>query len=148
MKVRWQITLLLLISTLVYTNSLFNGFAMDDHLYIQRNPQVAKPSLSGLFRPNPISNVYRPVTFATLALNWSIAGNKPFAYHLVNLLLNAAVVVLLFFVLRSLFAGAPGSEFLPFAAALLFAVHPIHTEAVSSVVGRSELLAAGFLLAS
>jgi len=63
-------------------------------------------------------------------------------------LLHLAVVLLLFFVLREILEGSAHYEPVCFAAALLFAVHPIHTEAVSSVVGRSELLAAGFLLAA
>jgi protein O-mannosyl-transferase len=47
-----------------------------------------------------------------------------------------------------LLEGYADLEFICFAAALLFAGHPLHTEAVSSIVGRSELLAAGFLLAA
>jgi protein O-mannosyl-transferase len=63
-------------------------------------------------------------------------------------LLHAAVVVLLYFVLRKLLEGLERGETIAFVAAALFAVHPIHTEAVASIVGRSELLAAGFLLAA
>lgn len=143
---RLQVAILLGVTLLIYANSVFNGFTLDDELYIQRNPQVTQHSLQLLFQPNAASNVFRPVTFATLALNWIFAGYRPFGYHLVNLLLQAVVVVLLLVVLRKLLESARNYEFLCFAAALLFAVHPIHTEAVSSIVGRSELLAAGFLL--
>jgi tetratricopeptide (TPR) repeat protein len=143
-----QIAILLCLTILVYANSLSNGFTMDDELYVQRNPQVTEHTLWLLFQPNTISNVFRPVTFATLALNWTAAGYKPFGYHLVNMFLHAGVVVLLLLVLRSVLERPPGGALISFAAALLFAVHPIHTEAVSSVVGRSELLAAGFLLAA
>jgi tetratricopeptide (TPR) repeat protein len=147
-KLSLQIALLLGVTLLIYANSLPNGFTMDDELYIQRNPQIKQHSFRLLFQPNAASNIFRPVTFATLALNWIVAGYKPFAYHLVNLLLQAAVVVLLLVLLRKLLEGAASHEFICFAAAMLFAVHPIHTEAVSSIVGRSELLAAGFLLAA
>jgi tetratricopeptide (TPR) repeat protein len=146
--VRWQIAILLVAVALAYANSLANSFTLDDELYVQRNPQVTRHSLRLLFEPNAATNVYRPLTFATLAANWMAAGYSPFGYHLVNLLLQAAVVLLLFFVLRQLLEGVDGSASISFAAALLFAVHPIHTEAVSSIVGRSELLAAGFLLAA
>jgi len=143
-----QIALLTGITTLVYGNSLFNGFTMDDELYILRNPQVTQHSIRLLFAANPASNVFRPVTFASLALNWVAAGYKPFGYHLVNLLLHAAAVVLLLLALRRVLDGLANHGLISFAAALLFAVHPIHTEAVSSVVGRSELLAAAFLFAA
>jgi tetratricopeptide (TPR) repeat protein len=143
-----QILILVCLTALFYGNSLVNGFTMDDELYILRNRQVTDPSLKLLFEANGASNVFRPVTFATLALNWMAAGYKPFGYHLINLLLHAGVVVLLLLVLRSVLAGLGDGGLISFAAAILFAVHPIHTEAVSSIVGRSELLAAGFLLAA
>lgn len=143
-----QIWILLALTILVYANSLFNGFTMDDELYILRNPQVTQHSIGLLFQPNAASNVFRPVTFAALALNWMAAGYKPFGYHLANLFLHAGVGVLLLLVLRNILARFANGELISFAAAILFAVHPIHTEAVSSVVGRSELLAAGFLLAA
>lgn len=145
-NLRAQIVLLLAITVLVYANSLFNGFTMDDELYILRNPQVTQHSLKLLLQPNAASNVFRPFTFASLALNWIVAGYKPFGYHLLNLALHAAVVLLLLCILREVLRRVRLGEFISFAAALLFAVHPIHIEAVSSIVGRSELLAAGFLL--
>ena len=148
LPLRLQIGILLGLTLLLYANSLVNGFTMDDELYIQRNPQVTQHSLQLLFQPNAASNVFRPLTFASFAMNWIVAGYGPFGYHLVNLLLQAAVVILLLMVLRKLLEGYANFEFICFAAALLFAAHPIHTEAVSSIVGRSELLAAGFLLAA
>lgn len=148
MKLRWQIGWLLGAAVLVYSDSLLNSFTMDDELYILRNPQVTQHSAWLLFHPNTVSNVYRPVTFFTFAMNWIAARYQPFGYHLINLLLHLAVVLLFFFVLREILEGSAHYGEVCFAAALLFAVHPIHTEAVSSVVGRSELLAAGFLLAA
>jgi tetratricopeptide (TPR) repeat protein len=148
MKLRAQVAGLLGITLLVYANSLFNSFTMDDELYILRNPQVTQHSARLLFHPNAASNVYRPLTFFTFAMNWIAAGYKPLGYHVINLLLHIAVVLLLFFVLRNILEGSANYELVCFAAALLFAVHPLHTEAVSSVVGRSELLAAGLLLAA
>jgi protein O-mannosyl-transferase len=148
LPLRLQIGILLGITLLLYANSLFNGFTMDDELYIQRNPQVTQHSLALLLQPNTASKVFRPLTFATFAINWIVAGYQPFGYHLENLLLQAAVVILLLMVLRRLLEGYANLEFICFAAALLFAGHPLHTEAVSSIVGRSELLAAGFLLAA
>lgn len=140
-----QIGLLIVLSLLVYGNTLANSFTMDDELYIFRNPQVTHASVHALFLTNQASNVFRPVTFATLAANWSLASNHAWAYHLVNLLLHAVVTLLLFFLLRALLENLVNGAEIAFAAAALFAAHPIHTEAVASIIGRSELLAAGFL---
>lgn len=148
LSIKSQILILVCLTALFYGNSLFNGFTMDDELYILRNPQVTEPSLKLLFAPNALSNVFRPVTFATLALNWMAAGYRPFGYHLINLLLHSGVVILLLLLLRNVLARLGDGELISFAAAILFAVHPLHTEAVSSIVGRSEVLAAGFLLAA
>ena len=88
--------------------------------------------------------LWRPLTTLTFALDHALHGLEPFGYHLVNVVLHAAVTVLVLSVL----AAVPVALRTAVAAALLFAVHPIHTEAVASVVGRAELLAAaGFFLA-
>src|SRR5215472_6343345 len=147
MRDRLLVGLLLAAVVLAYANTLGNQFAMDDELYIMHNAQVTSPSLARLFSPNPVSSVYRPLAFAVLALNWALSGPEPFGYHLLNLLLHAGVTWLLYILLQELFASWSEGKAVAFAAALLFAVHPIHTEAVAWVVGRAELLAAGFLFA-
>ncbi len=148
MNERMRVALLLALAMLVYGNTLLNSFTLDDFLYIFRNPAVTNPSISGLFEPNQYSNVFRPVTFGTFALNFAAGGTHPVGYHLLNLLLHGAVALLLYPVLRKLLEAAPRGTTIAWVAALLFAVHPIHTDAVASIVGRSELLAAGFLLAA
>src|SRR5712664_419595 len=148
MKERLRVGLLLAAVALVYSNTLLNEFTMDDGLYVANNPQVTAPSVRALFTPNKIVNVFRPVTFATLAWNQSMNGGKPFGFHLFNLMLHAAVTWLLYLLLLAILETSPHAQTVAFVAALLFAVHPIHTEAVASIVGRAELLAAGFLLAA
>jgi protein O-mannosyl-transferase len=133
---------------LVYGNSLWNGYTMDDGLYITGNTQVTAPTLHGLFAPNQYSKVLRPLTFASFALNWLVGRGKPVGFHVVNLLLHAGVTCLVYVLLQTLLAGLARGRNIAFVTALIFAVHPIHTEAVSSIVGRAELLAAGFLLAA
>lgn len=139
--------LLLAAAVLVYGNTLVNQFVLDDELYITRNAQVVDPTLRNLFSPNPYSNVFRPFTFATLALNWKLQEANPKSYHLVNLLLHAAVCWLLYILLQELLGSSAEGKTVAFVAALLYAVHPIHTEAVAWSVGRAELLAAMFLFA-
>ncbi|HTZ45968.1 MAG TPA: hypothetical protein VMH20_00145 [Verrucomicrobiae bacterium] len=143
-----RVALLLLVATIVYANTLPNDFALDDNLYIFQNPAVTNFSWGGLFQPHVKANVFRPVTFLSLWLNWGVAGHHAWVYHLCNLLLHAVVTLLLYLVLRKLLKPLANRENLAWIAALLFAVHPIHTDAVASVIGRSELLAAVFLFAA
>jgi protein O-mannosyl-transferase len=148
MKESLRIGLLLAAIALIYGNTLRNQFTMDDGIYILRNAQVTHTSVRGLFAPNKDSNVFRPLTFATFALNWRLGGARPLGFHLFNLILHAGATLLLYLLLQALLGSSQPLKDVAFAAALVFAVHPLHTEAVSSVVGRAELLAAGFLFAA
>jgi len=148
MKERLRIGLLLAAVLLVNANTLRNALTMDDDLYIVRNPQVTALSMRELFAPNKFTNVYRPFTFATFAFNWALHGAHPLGFHLVNLLLHATITWMLYLLLQMILEPSAQAKTVALAAAWLFAVHPIHTEAVASIVGRSELLAAGFLLAA
>ena len=148
MKESLRIGLLLAVVALVYGNSLRNGFTMDDGIYILRNPQVTQTSVHALFSPHKLSNVFRPVTFASFALNWRLGGGRPFSFHLFNLILHAGATLLVYLLFDSLLGASPTVKATALAAALVFAVHPLHTEAVSSIVGRAEVLAAGFIFAA
>ncbi|CAG5957608.1 unnamed protein product [Menidia menidia] len=86
---------------------------------------------------------YRPLTVLTFRLNYLFSELSAVTYHLLNVVLHAVVCVLYLRVCR-LFLDKTSS----LVAALLFAVHPIHTEAVTGVVGRAELLSSIFLLAA
>jgi len=143
---RWPVGLLSAAATAVYANTLKNGFAMDDYLYIFGNPAVTAPTLKGLFSATRAFNVFRPITFGSLAVNYKLGGNSAWSYHLINLLLHVGATILLYLILRKVLEALPQAQTIAFVSALVFAVHPIHTEAVASVVGRSELLAAVFVL--
>lgn len=136
-----------------YWNSLSCGFAFDDVSAILDNKDL-RPStpLKNLFLNDfwgtPMAEErshksYRPLTVLTFRLNYLFSELAPASYHLLNLLLHAVVCVLFLRVCR-LFLDKNSS----LVAALLFAVHPIHTEAVTGVVGRAELLSSIFLLAA
>jgi protein O-mannosyl-transferase len=148
MTTRLRILLLIAASTLVYANTLRNSFTYDDFLYVLNNPLVTNPSLHSFFSTTQFSNVFRPLTFASFSFNWVLGSIHAVGYHLLNLILHAAVVVLLYLLLRKLLENFDQAETIALVAAALFAVHPIHTEAVASIAGRSELLAAGFLFAA
>ncbi|KAL5009556.1 hypothetical protein ScPMuIL_011861 [Solemya velum] len=86
---------------------------------------------------------YRPLCVLTFRLNYSVTELEPMSYHLVNMLLHMVVCVLFMKVCSMFLKSVPS-----FLAALLFAVHPIHTEAVTGVVGRAEALSSIFYLAA
>lgn len=81
--------------------------------------------------------LYRPLTQLTFALDWALSRGDPGWFHVVNVLLHAGTTGLVYLLARG-GLGPLGAG----AAALLFAVHPVHVEAVANVVGRAELLAA------
>jgi protein O-mannosyl-transferase len=148
MKEYLRIGLLLAVVALVYANTLWDGFTLDDGTYVLHNPQVTNGSVRAIFSAHKVSNIFRPVTIASMALNWRLGKEQPFGYHFFNLILHAATTWLLYLLLQALLGASPPARAVAFAAALIFAVHPLHTEAVSFVVGRAEVLAAGFLFAA
>ncbi len=86
-------------------------------------------------------SLYRPFTELTFALDWTLSHGDPRWFHVVNVLLHGAVSALVYALARSGLSPVGAG-----AAALLFAVHPVHVEAVANVVGRAELWAALFTL--
>src|SRR5690606_33267473 len=77
--------------------------------------------------------LYRPLTTLSFAVDWAISGGSPAWFLFVNAAWNAAACVLAFLLLHRFAGMAPA-----FLAALLFAAHPVHVEAVANVVGRAE----------
>jgi tetratricopeptide (TPR) repeat protein len=141
-------TLVALAAILVYANSLGNDFAYDDDGVIYNRESVH--GLSNLpellvepYWPEPMfdEELYRPLILLTYAVDWKIWNGKPFGFHLVNVLLHAAVSVLLALLLLRFFSWRGA-----LAGGLIFAVHSVHTEAVANIVGRAELMVAFFAL--
>jgi len=94
--------------------------------------------------PTDKGGYYRPISAISFTLDHLVYGDWTIGYHAVNILLHGANTLLLFLFLTAIFPERKT----PFLAALLFAVHPIHTEAVAWISGRAGLLAAfGILLA-
>jgi tetratricopeptide (TPR) repeat protein len=147
MSERVRILLLAAAAAIVFMNTLSNEFVFDDKYYIVDNSAVTAFSPKQLLQPAG-NNVFRPVTIASFAINWATGGTRTAGYHMMNVLLHAAIVLLLYLVLQKLLESTAHATSLAFVTALLFAVHPIHAEAVAWIAGRSELLAAGFLLAA
>ncbi|XP_074489782.1 protein O-mannosyl-transferase TMTC3 isoform X2 [Sebastes fasciatus] len=136
-----------------YWNSLSCGFVFDDVSAILDNKDLRPATpLRNLFLNDfwgtPMSEErshksYRPLTVLTFRLNYLFTELSAASYHLLNVVLHAVVCVLFLRVCRLFLDKTSG-----LVAALLFAVHPIHSEAVTGVVGRAELLSSIFLLAA
>jgi tetratricopeptide (TPR) repeat protein len=125
--------------------ALSAGFTYDDGAFYVRNASIrslgsALSAFSKAFPAgDPARGLYRPLTNFSYALDYAF-GTSPFVPHLTSVLLHALTALL---VLRIAFALRMTA--LPaLACALLFALHPVHCEAVDSVAGRSELLASVF----
>ena len=132
-----------------YANGLTGTFTYDDKAIVRDNPRIRLPSrvpeifsTSYFGSPRGSGTAYRPVLLLSYAVQWWIHGKNAFAFHSVNLLLHIAATLLL----GSLLLRAGVSEAVSRLAALFFAVLPVHVEAVTSLVGRGETLAAVFVL--
>lgn len=142
----WLVAVFLLPNLL----TLSGGFIFDDVPLVVENESLH--SFSGLseiwtepFWPDrPLLTLYRPITKSIWLLLWLAGGGSAIPFHLFNLLLGSSVVVLLHSYLLEL--GIP--SLVSFLGAFLFALFPIHVEAVAPVFGSAELLAATFGLAA
>ena len=133
---------LVLVTVLAYAPVLQNGFvSFDDNVYVTRNAQVqAGLSAEGFawaFNVGHASN-WHPLAWLSHMLDVSLWGLDPFGHHLTSLVLHAASVVVLFFLLLRM-TGATGKS--AFVAAA-FAVHPLHVESVAWVAERKDVLSA------
>ncbi len=144
---RWWIAVIAVAALAVYANTLANAFAYDDVPVIHDDPRVhGLHHLAAIFgRPYWVSygrelGLYRPLTTLAFALQWTASGGAPWFFHAISIALHAGVCVLAFLLLERLAGRASGLA--AGAGALLFAVHPVHTEAVANLVGQAELLAA------
>ena len=88
---------------------------------------------------------YRPLCTLTFRINYLINGLNPFGYHLANVLLHSITTALFVITIKTLIRMKTTS-YSPLISGLLFAAHPIHTEAVSGIVGRADILACLFFL--
>ena len=153
----WLLALILVVAVLgAYHNSLSGPFLFDDEHAIVENPHLRSlwPPWAPLVTPDNTPLTGRPLVSLTLAVNHALGGLAPWGYHAVNLALHLAAVLLLFgLVRRTLRLPALGDRFSPRVAellalvvALLWALHPLLTEAVVYVVQRTELLFSLWLL--
>lgn len=139
--------LLGVIACIAYFNSTGNGYVLDDFTVIKNNRIITKgisaigeilstPYRRGWFITN--NDLYRPLSLVMFAIEFDLSGGSPALGHFMNMLVFAGGVFALFIFLNELFDQKKIA--VAFIAALLFALHPIHTEVVANIKSRDELL--------
>ncbi|XP_033019017.1 protein O-mannosyl-transferase TMTC2 [Lacerta agilis] len=138
----------------LYLNTLGADFCYDDSRAIKTNQDLLPETpwtqifyndfWGTLLTHSGSHKSYRPLCTLSFRINHAIGGMDPWSYHLVNVLLHAAVTGLFTNFSRILF----GDGYWTLLAGLLFASHPIHTEAVAGIVGRADIGACLFFLLS
>ncbi|MBI1812885.1 tetratricopeptide repeat protein [Candidatus Peregrinibacteria bacterium] len=144
----WHLCVMIVITTLlVFGPHLGNRFVtLDDGLLIYNNPAAQEISIRSLryaftsYDPE----LYVPLTVISFQFTHLFFGLHPLGYHLVNLLLHCTSSVLLFWILLLL----TRRKFLAFFCAMLFAIHPLQTEAVLWAAARKDVLSGTFFLLS
>ncbi len=143
------------LSVLLYASTLDNPFVYDDFRLIVENPAIQ--TLSDI-RTVMVRDITRPLVNLTYISDTAVWGTRPFGYHLTNVVLHALSVIAMFWVAfgaaedwRATGGGrygfSPSPRVVATATSLLVAAHPIMTQAVGYITGRSELLYGFFFLA-
>lgn len=151
-KNRYLIFVVLALATLLtYADSVGNSFTWDDVPLIVNNPAYKNPAnLPVLFKSSDTSPIgeqvayFRPVNNLSYLLDFQLYGLNPLGYHVENVMLHLIAVLLLYTLIDRLFFNGT----LAFLSALIFAVHPINTEAVAFIAARNNVLALVFMLLS
>jgi tetratricopeptide (TPR) repeat protein len=144
----------LVLGFLIYTNALHGDFVYDDQRQIVRNTLIQDGSqfwramISDVWAfkggDRAVSNYWRPSFVVWMILNFRCFGLDTFGWHLANILLHLAVVALAFVLLRRLNVSRPVAG----AIALIFAVHPAHSESVAWISGAPDLILCVAMLGS
>ncbi|HLB37718.1 MAG TPA: hypothetical protein VJL31_14195 [Gemmatimonadales bacterium] len=138
----WALAASVLVAVGAFAQTVGYQFVYDDVHLIQNKAAVHSLASWREILTTPLwFDLYRPISHLSFALDWAASDGDPRVFHVVNVLLHALVSALVYLLARS-GLGVLGAG----AAALIFAAHPVHVEAVANLVGRAELLATTFTL--
>lgn len=127
----------------VYLPTARYGFVEDDRAVVAANPRAhsVPAALRAFGQPYWGNEFYRPLTVLSFAADWTVSGGRAGWLHLMNAFWHGVAAVLVLLLLARGLSPAAA-----LAGALIFVLHPVHTEAVAGLVGRAELLAAAGML--
>jgi protein O-mannosyl-transferase len=146
-EVKYLCLALGLLSFIIYFNTLWNGYVLDDVMVLKENTMVMQgtkaigellstPHMRGyLIIPN---DMWRPLSLVMFAIEYQFFGPNPMVGHFFNVVVFCGCVIMFFLFLIKFFDGKKTA--VAFIAALIFAVHPIHTDVVANIKSRDELL--------
>jgi len=153
-----SILIILSIAFLSYFNTFTNSFHFDDYTYILKNEGLKEYFQHPFSFSFILSNLHhRSIVFATLFLNHSLDGFNVFGFHILNLTVHIITCLLIFLIAKEILSinlflkTSDQSKIklnIPLISALLFAVHPINTQAITYITGRTTSLAVCFYMAS
>lgn len=148
---KYRILILIILSFTIYSNSLFNSFVWVDHTQIIQKEHIIQdvnglvnvfssgmPGFSSLIK----GGYYRPIINLAYSIDYWIWGLNPLGFHLTNVLLHTLTGILLYLLLIRVLALEP----VAFFSVVFFLAHPIHTEAVSWISGRADMVFTLFYL--
>lgn len=146
----WGLGAALLLTVVGFGASLANGFVWDDHYIVVPAQAYRSFDLAAIFLEKANALEYLPVRDLTLALDSALWNTEPFGFHLTNLLLYLLSVALVYRVVRRLavICEAANPRVVAFWTTLIFALHPLHVEAVNFITARNNIVAMLFLLLS
>ena len=136
------ILLVILLSLASYFNVFENEFVWDDHVFILDNADIRSFSNLPLFFSEDVDGLYRPLRSLYYTFVYSLAGKNEFLYHFNSLFLHTIISVLVFLLIYEIIA----KKNVALIAALIFAVHPIHTGRVANITASFDLLGIFFML--
>ncbi len=154
MKSKLATPLLFLFSILIFSNVVFNGYNYDDEL-VTRNNKLTKNESSATLKDIFSSSYheqygysygYRPITTLSFFLEHRIFKESPTVSHLINLLLYAISILLLYWLISKMFPSI--NSYILFFICVFFTIHSTHSEVVASIKNRDEILSFLFLLLS
>ncbi|MDP2913431.1 MAG: hypothetical protein Q8N91_05425 [Candidatus Omnitrophota bacterium] len=150
-NIKLLVVLLALAVLAVYANAVSGTFVWDDQTIVVRNEAIKSfDNIPFIFTHefgdmvNYKGNIYRPMQELSYMLDYFLWGMDSIFFHLANIILQIGCALALFFLVIKVSA----SKFIAFFTALIFGIHPINTEAVTYISGRSDPLYFFFLLVS
>ncbi len=156
--IKWAGLFVMCLAMGLYVNTISHTYTQDDAIVIYDNMFTqqgiagwkglfTKDTFFGFFKEEGKASLvsggrYRPLTPAMFALEYELAGKAPWLGHLMNILLYGLLCLLIYHTVRLLFRErfeGEAAHWIGFAAAVIYAAHPVHTEAIANIKGRDEI---------
>lgn len=144
-----SVALIVLLGFAVYANTINGRFILDDYTLIQRNAYIQNPAYAPYLLSQDIAagsgfkqGYYRPIFMLSLMMDFSLWRLDVRGYHFTTILLHILAALSVYWLITILF----GNLFISFSTAVFFMIHPIQTEDVAYITGRSDSMALLFIV--